>query len=265
MDFNKGYNYNVLLEEELRRRKLEELKKNRFGFIGEVIEVFNLAIFKRRYKLIFPLLLYVISLIYGFWPFFKSNTTGELFSNYTPGNFISLFGGFAFLFLALIASKKIEVNKKIENIVTRQDDTIDKDINVAAWELAKLRFDTYLNRNIRQIKSIYFITVGVMIAGFALIVAGIITILNNPSSPIKGPLVSVVSGIIINFIGATFMMIYQSVVKQAKSNIEILERMNLVGMSLSIVNSISDESIETKNLAKEKIIDKLFDVYSNIK
>lgn len=50
------------------------------------------------------------------------------------------------------------------------------------------------------------------------------------SDTIKPALVAGVSGIITQFIGATFMVIYRSTMTQANEFMVILERINTVGM-----------------------------------
>jgi hypothetical protein len=43
----------------------------------------------------------------------------------------------------------------------------------AAWKLARVKLESYLNRNLSQVRSIFWLTLLVMTAGFALIGVGV--------------------------------------------------------------------------------------------
>ena len=63
-----------------------------------------------------------------------------------------------------------------------------------------------------------------------------------------------IAGVITEFIGATFLFIYRSTVRQAASYNQTLERMNSVGMAMQILDSISGESKEMQDLTKAEIV-----------
>lgn len=112
----------------------------------------------------------------------------------------------------------------------------------AAWDLARLKLESYLNRNLRQIQWIFFLTLLVMFAGFIIIGYGVIHVYQSPEN-FKPSVVVTVSGVIVEFIAATFLLIYRSTMDQARSYVTMLEKINAVGMSIQILDTM--ESRET--------------------
>lgn len=64
--------------------------------------------------------------------------------------------------------------------------------------------------------------------------------------------IGIIAGIITNFIGATFLFLYQSTIKQASKYAQSLENINSVGMSMYILDSLNELESDT---SKEKIIE----------
>ena len=62
-----------------------------------------------------------------------------------------------------------------------------------------------------------------------------------------------ISGLITQFIGATFMVIYRSTMAQANEFVTVLDRINTVGMAMKVLDQIPDED-RTKNSAREHLI-----------
>ncbi len=61
------------------------------------------------------------------------------------------------------------------------------------------------------------------------------------------------SGLITELIGATFIVIYNSTIKQAITYTDSLERINSVGMSVTILDSMKDSITDKDALNKAKI------------
>ena len=57
---------------------------------------------------------------------------------------------------------------------------------------------------------------------------------------------SVGAGIITEFIGATFMIIFRSTMQQASSYVNTLARIHSVGMAVQVVNEIDDGGIQNQ-------------------
>jgi hypothetical protein len=142
------------------------------------------------------------------------------------------------------ATKAATVNEELKNNPT--------DIK-PAWEKAQLTLEQYYNRNLSQINMIFFVSVAVMVAGFILIGIGIIMAYTAQNGSTFVPIVSTCSGIITEFIGATFIIIYNSTIKQASTYTESLEKINSVGMSVTILNGIKVDSDNAQKVEDAKI------------
>jgi uncharacterized membrane protein HdeD (DUF308 family) len=131
-----------------------------------------------------------------------------------------------------------------------------------AWELAQLKLESYLNKNLKQVSSIFYLAATVMFIGFCLIIFGVYKVFSNPEL-INPAILVTVSGIIVNFIGGTFLIIYKSTMKQAKEYVDVLERINAVGMSIQILENIGDTQSELKDNTTAEIAKELLKIYSN--
>jgi hypothetical protein len=130
----------------------------------------------------------------------------------------------------------------------------------AAWELARVKLESYLNRNLKQVRSIFWLTLFVMMIGFGLIVYGVYEAYGDPAR-IKASLISSVSGVIVSFIGATFLVLYKATMAQATEYVNILERINAVGMSVNILGSLDDEDTRLKQQALADVAKQLLELY----
>jgi hypothetical protein len=171
--------------------------------------------------------------------------------------------GFAILiFLGIYAyqmtveetAAKAEIKKAEERIKENPKEP------TAAWELARIKLENYLNRNLSQIRWIFLWTVGIMIAGFTIIGYGILKVY-QPSSNISAGIITTASGLIVEFIGATFLVIYKSTMEQAKDYVNVLERINAVGMSVQILENISKDEIKLQDQTRAEIAKQLLDLY----
>jgi hypothetical protein len=90
-----------------------------------------------------------------------------------------------------------------------------------------------------------------MIVGFIFVLIGIGLAIAHPES-LRPSAVAACSGIITQFIGATFMVIYRSTMAQANEFMTVLERINRVGMAVQIVDVLPD-STELKNDTRAQI------------
>lgn len=85
-----------------------------------------------------------------------------------------------------------------------------------AWETARIKLEAYFDRNLTQVSLVFWLAVFVMVIGFGFVLAGVILALNDPEKPGTAVL-SALSGIITQFIGATFMVIYRSTMRKPTS------------------------------------------------
>lgn len=168
------------------------------------------------------------------------------------------------LILALIvyiyrrSGEEVEKDKKVQQAEQRaKDNPLETQ---AAWDLARIKLESYLDRNLNQVRSIFWLTVVVMFFGFALIAYGVINAFENPEV-IKPALLSAVSGVLINFIGATFLVLYKSTMAQAKDFVSILERINAVGMSVQILEKLDGDNKELKQTTTAELSKQLLVLY----
>jgi hypothetical protein len=92
-----------------------------------------------------------------------------------------------------------------------------------------------------------------MLASFFVILWGVSLSIAKPDS-IKASYLAAISGIITEFIGVTFMAIYRSTMAQANQFMEILERINMVGMAVQILETIPEGDSELKNKPGQKLL-----------
>ena len=124
------------------------------------------------------------------------------------------------------------------------------------WDMAKATLEQYFDRNLKQINLIFYVSVFVMLVGFAIIIWAIYISLNPPpgSDHVVSPaVIGTLSGIITEFIGATFLFIYKSTVEQAIRYTSSLERINSVGMSMQILDTIQHTKETMLELTQAKI------------
>lgn len=132
---------------------------------------------------------------------------------------------------------------------------------LAAWELARVNLEKYLDRNLDQVFQIFWVVVGAMIIGFIFQIAGIVSLYKSSGTDkyliLYKSMVVTGSGLLVQFISATFILVYRSTMSQAKDYVDVLERMNAVGMSLQVVESIGGEDTKLKNEAKSELAKKI--------
>jgi hypothetical protein len=126
-----------------------------------------------------------------------------------------------------------------------------------AWELAGANLQSYFTINLAQVRQIFDVSVGVMVVGFLFVIWGVHKQAQaglQSIAPAAG--VVTVSGIITQFIGATFMVIYRSTMAQATRFVSVLDRINTIGVSLKVLDQIQ-ESDPNKDAARERLINLL--------
>jgi len=127
-----------------------------------------------------------------------------------------------------------------------------------AWDLARVTLEAYFNRNLSQITYIFWLSVSVMVVGFGIIVWGITQSIQMPNSLAPASL-SILAGVITEFIGATFLFIYRSTIQQAINYSKTLERINSVGMAMQILDTMPDNAkiSDLKSKTKANLVELL--------
>lgn len=131
-----------------------------------------------------------------------------------------------------------------------------------AWELAQTKLESYLNRNLGQVRSIFWLTAIVMLVGFGFILYGVVRAFDAPDKfPVA--VVASVSGVLVSFIGGSFLIIYRSTLAQSKDYVSVLERINAVGMCVQVLETIPAESASLKHQTTAEIAKQLLLLYAN--
>ncbi|MFO8038325.1 MAG: hypothetical protein R6U67_02635 [Sodalinema sp.] len=183
------------------------------------------------------------------------------------------------------AQKIKETEEKIEEAQSK--------IRNFSWNMANASLEKYYQRNLMEVQVIFMTSVVVMILGFLLILASLaITLydLNPAESPNRSPdtevaergevepsqesatatsvvnpnsdvaTIGVIAGILTNFIGATFMIVYRSTVREASRYSNSLNRINDVGIAMDILNTaVEHEDTPEILMAKVEIAKRLVD------
>jgi|GEM_PF-2267040 len=130
-----------------------------------------------------------------------------------------------------------------------------------AWDLARVKLENYLDRNLSQVRSIYWLTLLVMFCGFGFVMYGLYQASHNPEQlPVS--VVAASSGVLISFIGGSFLLIYRSILAQSKEYVTVLERINAVGMAVQVIASIPEASAELKSQTKSELAKQLLSLYA---
>jgi hypothetical protein len=174
--------------------------------------------------------------------------------------------GFALIFSSLLLAKRLSKSRqqqlqKVEAKIEQAEIKAEKEPEKAkfAWDLARVKLEAYFDRNLLQVNQVFVVAIIVMCVGFAFVLAGVVLSLKQPTwTPTS--LVAGISGIITQFIGATFMVIYRSTMAQANEFMTVLERINSVGMAVQVLDSIPESEPKLKNETRAQIVELLLSV-----
>jgi hypothetical protein len=130
-----------------------------------------------------------------------------------------------------------------------------------AWDLARTKLESYLDRNLAQVRSIFWLTLLVMLCGFAFVLYGLLKAFETPETlPVS--IVASASGVLISFIGGSFLLVYRSILAQSKEYVTVLERINAVGMAVQVIANIPDESSQLKHQTTAELAKQLLTIYA---
>ena len=174
---------------------------------------------------------------------------------------IMVTGGLGAILVSFVQRSKEEVKKekKIEEVERRVQENPKE--SKAAWELARVKLESYLDRNLSQGRSIYWLTLLVMIAGFILIGVGVYEAFQSASN-LNPAILTTGSGVIVSFIGGTFLVLYKATMAQSKDYVSILERINAVGMSVQILETLENDETKLRQETTAKVAKQLLTMYS---
>jgi hypothetical protein len=130
-----------------------------------------------------------------------------------------------------------------------------------AWDLARVKLESYLDRNLSQVQSIYWLTLVVMLCGFGFVSYGLYQV-SESAEKLPVSVVASASGVLISFIGGSFLVIYRSILAQSKGYVSVLERINAVGMAVQVIATIPESDLELKNKGKAALAEQLLKLYA---
>lgn len=131
-----------------------------------------------------------------------------------------------------------------------------------AWDLASARLEQYVERNLSHVSWIFGLILLVMTAGFAIIGVGVYYVIHG--GDVAPSVVATSSGIVVEFIAATFLLIYKSTMEQAQKYVGMLERINAVGMSAQLISNIDDTDQSLRNSSRAGLATSLLAMYGAI-
>jgi membrane protein implicated in regulation of membrane protease activity len=112
-------------------------------------------------------------------------------------------------------------------------------------ERARLKIQYYTHENLRQVRWIFWLSLVAMFLGFFIIIGGAYLAYRLASADTSliaqvPSIVTSLSGLIVEFISATFLFVYRSTMKQASEYVDILRRLNAIGTSVVLVDEMAD-------------------------
>ena len=191
--------------------------------------------------------------------------TAELFTDYRKifmslASVLGIIGVLQIIFIGVYYDT-IEKTKQKEMFIEFEKRAQEHpEIARTAWDLARLKLESYLNRNLIHVRWIFVLILAIMIIGFGIIIYGILKIYESPSF-LNPSIIVTVSGIIVEFIAATFLIIYKSTMQQAQEYVNVLERINAVGMAVQILDTINSPDSELKEKTKSELVKELLLLY----
>jgi hypothetical protein len=146
------------------------------------------------------------------------------------------------LLLVAAALGRVATERRLQRERSRLDEmarALNSDVSdtSALWEFSRQTLRAYMDRNVRQLRLVFTASVLVMVAGFVLL--GVGSYLAFKASVDVGA-VSAVSGILVEYMGASLLRLYFSSVTQAERYVRVLERINAVQMALGVIARMSE-------------------------
>jgi hypothetical protein len=97
----------------------------------------------------------------------------------------------------------------------------------------------YFERNLSQVRLIFWAILAVMLAGIGLIAYGVMQSLGKDSL-LPASVLATSAGALTELVGGTLLVIYRSTTTQAQQYVSTLERIHAVGMALQVLDAIPE-------------------------
>lgn len=162
--------------------------------------------------------------------------------------------GYIVLFLlavGLLAYAKSSFNKAGAVLQKKIDDLEEKKVddpnNVqASIDLAHAKIESYVERNQFHIRVMFWVIIFIILLGFMLLISGVFFYVQDPNN--KASYLPTISGVVIEFIGATFFVINHQLHRRSKEYVSILQKIIFIGVQVQMINSIKDKKTKDEAL-----------------
>jgi nitrate reductase gamma subunit len=144
----------------------------------------------------------------------------------------------------------------MQNSESKENETL-KELTIAGksvpiWKFSTGILEEYFKKNLSQVSHIFWLSVVVMFIGFLIIAWGTIRAINTPNGELAS-IIATVSGVITELIGASFLLIFKSTMKQADTYTKTLDRMNSVGIATQILDTMKEQD-NLKEQTKAEVV-----------
>ncbi len=172
--------------------------------------------------------------------------------------FITSLIGFVLLIFLYILLFKDELQEQIKTKKEIKEEEKNNPEKIKpVLDYAKIELQEQITIIKNQAKIVFIFSIIFLCFG---IVAILLTILKK-DIPNKIALITAIGGAITEIIGGVFLVMYKSLISQLNENLKILERLNIIGISIKILDTIAINNKEKINNVKieltKKIIDKI--------
>jgi MFS family permease len=149
-----------------------------------------------------------------------------------------------------IAATNKQITDSKAKLMEEASDTIQP-----AWDLALATLTQYWQRNTAQNRSIFVVSVLAIAAGFCVMLVGVWAALNSPASTNSIAAAGIVSlgGVLTQFIGATFLVMYKSTLQQMTRFNATLAAINSVGMAWYVLQAMDESTPDEKSLKNQTL------------
>ena len=127
-------------------------------------------------------------------------------------------------------------------------------------DLARTKLENYLDQNLSQVRSIYWLTLIVMLCGFGFVMYKLFQASQNAEKlPVSIVASASVSLSVLSGVFSPDLSVHSA---QSKEYVTVLERINAVGMAVQVIASIPDADADLKNSTTAELAKQLLGLYA---
>ena len=84
----------------------------------------------------------------------------------------------------------------------------------------------------------------------------------DPDGALSAAIVSATSGVVVNIIGASFVVVHRTTMVHAKDFVSTLERLSAVGMAIQIANGVGAEDSDLRHNTTAAVAKQILEMHS---